>query len=94
MLMKIDRWKPRTPKRWERDQHGSRIATLRLEQGVVEVYSFPGDEKQKAFTALEMFIWPHAYQISLKRHYHDRWIPRLARDFAWRCYRWSKQISI
>jgi hypothetical protein len=91
---KIDRWQPRREKRWERDHHGSRIAHLFTQQGIVEVYSFPGDQTQKAFTSFQLWVYPNIYQTTLKRCYHDRWLRRLARDFAHQCYLWSKQQGI
>jgi hypothetical protein len=69
--------------KWEKDRHGSRIAEIAtINGGVVKVFSFPGNEKIEAFTSLETYLEGDCYHATLPRHYHDRWIGRLAEDFA------------
>lgn len=89
--MTIKRYAPLSEKKWSIDQHGSRVAKLYTCYGLIEVYSFPGDDKQGAFTSLETYAYPHVYHATLPRHYHDRWLMRLAMDFGCRVYNAAKR---
>jgi hypothetical protein len=60
---------------------------------VVEVFSYKGDARSGAFTNLEMWLSPHSYHVRLPRHYHDRWLGRLAHRFAWECAQMAKGDS-
>jgi hypothetical protein len=81
--------------RWELVDDGrgtkARDAEFRREHGVVKVFSYAGGEHTGPFTSFEMYIHPYAYYARLPRHYHDRWLGRLARQFDWQCYQLSKK---
>lgn len=84
---KINRWEPRQERLWKPRADGSFECVIECEEGVVELFTFPGSQTQRAFTNLKMWIHPHRYDVTLRRHYHERWIRRLAREFAWACQR-------
>jgi hypothetical protein len=93
MSGKIERYVPRYEPLWKMDGHGARHAHLFTEEGLVEVYSFPGDDRTEPFTSLNMYLHPHIYSQRFGRSYHDRWLMRLAKDFAWECRRMRDGIG-
>lgn len=88
--MQIRSWVPRYEKKWQDNGDGSFSAEIYQWCGVVEVFTYRGDDRTAAFTSLAMFISPHEYLATLPRHYDPRWLKRLARQFAERCEQLSK----
>jgi hypothetical protein len=86
----LERYEPRHEKLWHNRADGGFEARIYTDEGIVDVFSFPGDGRHQAFCKFEMFIHPHVYTRRLPRHYHQRWIRRLAYQFAWDC---SKHAS-
>jgi hypothetical protein len=85
LRLNIKSWFPRHERKWELRSDGSRDAMIFTDYGIVEVFAFPGSDRQRAFTQLSMYIAPNCYHATLPRRYHDRWIHRLVRQFAWDC---------
>ncbi len=84
--MDISYWRHRYKEAWRRNlESGSITAQIYTEQGVVEVFTFPGDHQHEAFTRLKLWLHPHHFTCTLPRHYHERWLRRLAHWFAWDC---------
>jgi hypothetical protein len=83
--MKIESYRPRNHAKWELREDGSRHALLFEEHGMVEVVAYSGGVHGQPFTTLGMYLDGRCYHCRLPRRYHDRWIPRLARDFDWEC---------
>lgn len=50
--------------------------------GRVEVFSFNGDDRNRAFTTFTLDYWDARWQLRLGRAYHRRWLTRLANAFA------------
>ncbi len=89
----ITRWVPRGERLWKADPaDGSTTARIYTYYGVVELFTFPGGCPgnsqifHKAFTSMSLWIYPHEYSKRIHRHYHDRWLRRIANDFAHECY--------
>lgn len=87
--LKPTRLWPHLHKEWKRTAEGARSAKLYTDNGLVEIFAFPGGQiggkPHRAFTSLEMYLHPYVYQVTLPRCYHDRWLMRLAADFAFTC---------
>jgi hypothetical protein len=84
---------PRHHPRWELTAEGARRASFYEDGGVVEVFSYKGDARCGAFTSFDMWLCPHLYHLTLRRHYHDLWLGRLAHRFAWECAQIAKGDS-
>jgi hypothetical protein len=91
--MKIKRYEPELERLWEHRTDGSFRAWIYTSLGLVEFFTFPGDERYRAFTNLQMYIAPNVYASAIPRHYHDRWARRLARQFAERCHADAKALK-
>jgi hypothetical protein len=89
-LMEVERYRPRREKQWDRANDGTVDATIYTKNGLVEVFTYPGGERGAAFTSLEMYIAPYVYDCILPRHYHERWLRRLAKHFAVKCSEMAK----
>lgn len=75
---------PRQELEWKPDQpDGSGSARIECEEGVVDFFTYVGDERHAAFTQMEIWIHPRRYYTTIQRHYHPLWWRRLARQFAW-----------
>lgn len=83
--LQIKRYEPRNEKEWKNNGDGSTNAKIYTDDVIVEVFTYPGGQHGGAFTHLELFIYPHMYYARLPRHYHSRWLRRLAYEFAWQC---------
>lgn len=82
----MTRHQPRTERRWEYADDGLFFAEIYDDNGVVSVVTYPGDTRHRAFTKLEMWLYPYLYTVTLPKCYHTRWLRRLAREFAHRCW--------
>lgn len=79
----IAAYTPRHEKLWESRPDGSFVAEVYTTAGVVKVFTFKGDEMHDAFTTLEVYLDDEIHHSRLPRHYHQRWIRRIASEFAW-----------
>lgn len=83
--LQISCYYPRREKRWKDNGDGSFSADVYTDHGVVEVFTYVGGERHRAFTNLHLYLAPHIYHATLPRHYHHRWLRRLAYKFADQC---------
>lgn len=77
---------PHREKGWKDNGDGSFTTHVYTDHGVVEVFTYVGDVRQSAFTNLHLYLAPQIYHATLPRHYHQRWLRRLAYHFAEQCY--------
>lgn len=80
LSLEVGRYLPRLKKEWKRNSDGSISAQIYTSDGIVELFTFPGDERCRAFTHLTMYLSPYVY-----RCFHERWLRRVARQFAVQC---------
>ncbi len=85
MSNNLERYEPRNDKLWNKRADGAIEARIYTVAGIVEVFTWPGDAQNPAFCKLQMFVHPHIYIRRLPRHYHERWIRRLAYRFSRDC---------
>lgn len=83
--LEIRCYHPRHEKLWTDNGDGSFSAHVYTDHGVVEVFTFIGDARHRAFTNLHLYLAPNVYHATLPRHYHHRWLRRLAYQFAAQC---------
>lgn len=84
--MLIGNYKPRGEREWEPNSSaGCGRAQIHTAFGLVNLFTFRGDERHEAFTSLETFWFGRIYHARLSRHYHQRWWRRLARQFSQAC---------
>lgn len=57
----------------------------------VQVFTYPGGRHGDAFTRLDCYIGGFEYWCQLPRHYHDRWLLRLAGQFESQCWQDAKK---
>lgn len=79
----IQSWRPRHEKKWEHRDDGSQSAEIYTDAGVVSVFAFPGDDRREGFTSLEVYYSGETHLATLPKHYHERWLRRLAFEFAY-----------
>ena len=80
----IHSWRPRHEKKWDHNDDGSLSAEIYTDAGVVSVFTFPGDDRHREFTSLEVYYSGETHLATLPKHYHERWLRRLASEFAYR----------
>ncbi|HEX8325706.1 MAG TPA: hypothetical protein VF595_17510 [Tepidisphaeraceae bacterium] len=71
------------------DDGGSRI-TINGNFVQVRVFTYAGGVHGSAFTRLDLYVGEYDYSCCLPRHYHDRWLLRLALAFECRCWNDAK----
>lgn len=90
------RSRPRRNKTWE---HNARLqsttAEIYTEHGIVNISTYPADPEfnDAPHTTVSMWLHPFVYCCSFNRHYKDRYLCRLARRFAWRCYKLDPEAA-
>ena len=82
--MKIQSYRPKSHRKW--DHHDTGVdCELYHEVGLIHVFTHYGSKGCNPFTKLEIWIGQDdtLYYARLDRAYHERWINRIANDFAW-----------
>lgn len=79
---KILSWKPSRRSSLEQDIYGGTVGDVFTVAGRVRVYSFPGNERNRAFTSFETYYRGQSHCARVPRHYRPSWLVRLADRFA------------
>lgn len=84
MKMEVNSYVPSRETLWEVNRSdGSGKARIHSHFGVVAFFTFPGDDRHRAFTTLEMYYRGRVYHATLEeKFYSPRWWRRLAYGFA------------
>lgn len=84
--MVISDWWPRTEPLWQNNGDGSWKCRIVFRPGVVDLFTFVGNERYRAFTKCETFIGGVQFSATLPRTYHPRWFRRVAQDFLYQAW--------
>ena len=81
----IKSWYPRKDPEFKVDENGTVQAKIITYGGIVEYFSFAGDERNRPFTHVSMYVKWKRYESTINRYYHRNWAKRIAHEFAGWC---------
>ena len=83
MQLMVESYTPRRHPKWEWHETGW-DCELYEEAGVIKVFTHEGGHQSDPFTRIELWVGEDdtLYYARLGRAYNERWIRRIAREFA------------